>query len=415
MNNPRTSDIISIAEKAERASKDISHLTAEEKNTILERMAAALDNGRSDILKANAIDIKKAKEQGIRESLIDRLLLNDRRIDQMIESIKIIAEQKDCVGEIIDKKTLKSGLILTEKRVGFGVIAVIYESRPNVTTDVSALCLKSSSAAILKGGSDAENTNNALVIIISKACPIDGAFQLVTSTSRETTKELLRLNRHIDLVIPRGGKNLIDFVRVNSRIPVIETGAGNCHIYVDEGADIDPAIRIIINAKTQRPGVCNAAEKLLVHEKIAVTLLSKLKPELESRKVEIRGCVETQKIIDCVPAKEEDWNTEYLDLILAIKVVQTTDEAISHINRYGTRHSEAIISRNQANIDRFMSDVDAAAVYSNASTRFTDGGEFSMGAEMGISTQKLHARGPMGLKALTTTKYLITGTGQIRE
>ncbi len=407
-------EITDIAKRAKKASRELSKLTTQQKNKILKDMAESLDKNRKDILKANAKDIKNAEQKNMKPSLIDRLKLNNTRIDQITESIKELIKQKDYIGDIITKKTLKNNLKLTEKRVPFGVIGVIYESRPNVTCDVSALCLKSSSAAILKGGTDAINTNKAIIKLLSSATPIKDSFQLIESTDRKATKEMLRLETYIDLIIPRGGKNLIDFVRLNSKIPVIETGTGNCHIYADKSAGITQAIKIIINAKTQRSGVCNAAEKLLVHEHIAKPLLEKLDKQLKTHNVEIRGCKKTQNIIKCIQATEDDWRTEYLDLIIAIKIVPTLEQAITHINQYGTKHTEAILSKNKKNIETFFQQVDASAVYSNASTRFTDGSEFGMGAEIGISTQKLHARGPMGLKALTTTKYLIRGEGQIR-
>ena len=408
-------EIILIAKRAKKASTEISRLTTQQKNNILKNMAETLDKNRKDILEANAKDIKNAEQKDMRPSLIDRLELNNTRIDQITSSIKELIKQKDYIGDIITKKTLKNSLKLTEKRVPFGVIGVIYESRPNVTCDVSALCLKSSSAAILKGGTDAINTNKAIVKLLTSATPIKDAFQLIESSRRQATEEMLKLEKYIDLIIPRGGKNLIDFVRLNSKIPLIETGSGNCHIYADKSADIDQAIKIITNAKTQRPGVCNAAEKLLVHIDIAKPLLKKLNQDLKTHNVEIRGCKETQKIIKCIPATEDDWRTEYLDLVIAIRIVPSLEQAITHINRYGTKHTEAIISKDDKNIETFFDEIDASAVYSNASTRFTDGSEFGMGAEIGISTQKLHARGPMGLKALTTTKYLIKGNGQVRD
>ncbi len=408
-------EITDIAKRAKKASTKISELTTQQKNKILKDMAETLDKNRKEILKANAKDIINAEQKNMKLSLIDRIKLNNTRIDQITGSIKELIRQKDYIGDIITQKTLKNNLKLTEKRVPFGVIGVIYESRPNVTCDVCALCLKSSSATILKGGTDAINTNKAIVKLLKSATPVKDAFQLIESTQRQTTKEMLKLEKYIDLIIPRGGKNLIDFVRLNSKIPVIETGTGNCHIYTDETADINQAIKIITNAKTQRPGVCNAAEKLLVHIDIANPLLKKLNKELTKHHVEIIGCKKTQKIINCKPATEKDWHTEYLDLIIAVKIVSTLKQAIDHINRYGTKHTEAILSNSKKNIETFFRHVDAAAVYSNASTRFTDGNEFGMGAEIGISTQKLHARGPMGLKALTTTKYIIRGNGQIRN
>lgn len=408
-------EILQIAKSAKAASKEVGKLSTEEKNKILFAMAEGISENKKAILEANKKDLEAARAKGTKESLLDRLELNEARINSMCESLREVAGLKDCVGEIIEEKTLYNGLKLQEKRVGFGVIGIIYESRPNVTTDVCGLCLKSSSAVVLKGGSDALNSNKAIVAALQKACPIENAFQLVESTDRAAVENLLQLEEYIDLVIPRGGAGLISFVRENSKIPVIETGTGNCHIYVDDGADIGQAVKIIANAKAQRPGVCNAVETVLVHKAIAKELLPKLAEALEACGVEIRGCEETSRLISCNKATEADWKTEFLDLILAVKVVGSVSEAIAHINTYGTKHSEAILTPSRENIQKFFAEVDAAAVYSNASTRFTDGGEFGLGMEIGISTQKMHARGPMGLKALTTTKYLVTGGGQVRE
>jgi len=407
--------VLEIAKRAKAASKEVGKLSTEEKNEILLKMAEAISENKKTILEANKKDLAVARKKGTKESLLDRLELNEKRIDSMSQALKEVAGLKDHVGEIVQEKTLYNGLKLQEKRVGFGVISVIYESRPNVTTDVCALCLKSSSAVVLKGGSDALESNKAIIETIQKACPIENAFQLVESTIREDFEKLLQLEDYIDLVIPRGGAGLISFVRANSKIPVIETGTGNCHIYIDQGADIEQAIKIVVNAKVQRPGVCNAVETALVNKEIAKEVLKKLAEALKKYSVEIRGCKATCQLIECTTATEEDWKTEFLDLILAVKVVEGVGEAIDHINTYGTKHSEAIISTNQENIQKFFDEVDAAAIYSNASTRFTDGGEFGLGMEIGISTQKMHARGPMGLKALTTTKYLITGDGQVRK
>ena len=408
-------EIIEIAKTAKKASVKIARLTTYDKNKILFNMAERLDSARDKILTANEIDVKNARDKGVKESMIDRLSLDYTKIDLMIESIRQLTGLKDYVGEIITEKRLDNGLEIIEKRVGFGVIGAIYESRPNVTVDVCAICIKSSSVAILKGGSDAINTNRVLVSIMQKACSVENAFNLIDTTEREAVNKMIQLRDYIDLIIPRGGYGLINFVRDNSKVSVIETGTGNCHTYVDCDADCAKAIKIIINAKTQRTGVCNALEKVIVHKDVADKLLERLSVELIAKGVEIRGCERTKKIIDCKDASVEDWRKEYLDLIVAIKIVDNLDDAISHINRYGTKHSEAIISDNCKNIERFMDEVDAAAVYSNASTRFTDGYEFGLGAEIGISTQKMHARGPMGLKAMTTTKYVIKGDGQVRE
>jgi len=408
-------EILEIAKGAKAASKEIGKLSTDEKNKILLAMAEGISKNKKAILAANKKDLEAAREKGTKESLLDRLELSEARISSMCGSLREVAGLKDQVGEVVEEKTLYNGLKLQKKRVGFGVIGVIYESRPNVTTDVCGLCLKSSSAVVLKGGSDSLNSNKAIVGALKEACPIENAFQLVEFTDRTAIEELLQLSGYIDLVIPRGGAGLINFVRENSKIPVIETGTGNCHIYVDSGADVGDAIKIVLNAKVQRPGVCNAVETVLVHKAIAGELLPKLAEALQKHSVEIRGCKETCKLIGCNAATEADWKDEFLDFILAVKVIDSVSEAIGHINAYGTKHSEAILSQNQENIQKFFEEVDAAAVYSNASTRFTDGAEFGLGMEIGISTQKMHARGPMGLLALTTTKYLRTGDGQVRE
>ena len=400
--------MIRVAKNSRIGSKKLRALTTEQKNVILINMAKALNKNRKLILEANKIDVHQSKT-----NLLDRLTLNNKRINLMIESLQELAKQKDYIGEILINKTLKNGLHLIEKRISFGVIGVIYESRPNVTSDVCGLCLKSGSAVILKGGSEAINTNKILVNILSKACKIKYAFQLLDS--RASTYKMLKLQNYIDIIIPRGGKSLINYVKDNSKIPIIETGKGNCHIYVDSKTDIEKSIKIIINAKTQRPSVCNAVDKVLIHKDIANFFLPILVDELRKSNVEIRGCNKTRNIINCTTTVENDWHNEYLDLVIAIKIVDNFESAIKHINKYGTKHSEAILSNLKENIETFCSEVDAAVVYSNASTRFTDGSEFGFGTEIGISTQKLHARGPMGLKALTTTKYVITGDGQIRK
>ncbi len=407
--------VIEIAKNAKKASSALLNLRTEQKNKILLDIAKELDKNRKTIIEENKKDVINAKKNNLKESLIDRLILNDKRINGIIGSLRVLAGQKDYVGEIITKKTLKNGLILIEKRVPFGVIAAIFESRPNVSVDIGAISLKSSSATILRGGKEAINTNKILIKIMSGAIPVENAVQLIENTDRQVVNELLKLRDYIDLIIPRGGEGLINFVRENSKIPVIETGIGNCHIYLDKEYDEKIVMPIILNAKTQRVSVCNAAEKLLVHKDVPPKMIKKIASALKEKGVEIRADERIRKIIDAVPATEFDWPREYLDYIIAIKMVDNIDEAINHINRYGTKHSEAIISTNKNNIERFFNEVDAAVVYSNASTRFTDGYEFGMGAEIGISTQKLHARGPMALKALTTTKYIVVGNGQIRE
>ena len=404
-----------VARQAKTASLQIARLKSREKNAILLEMSKSIYANRKKILYANRIDIKNAIFKGMKKSFIDRLSLDRERILFMADSLRQIARLKDHVGTIESKRILKNGLKIIERRCGFGVIAVIYESRPNVTSDACGLCLKSSSAAILKGGKEAMKTNNALIAAIKQACPIKHAFQLINFSDRLSINRLLKLDEFIDLVIPRGGIGLIKFVKENSRIPVIETGSGNCHIYIDKTADIKNAVKIIINAKTQMPSVCNSVEKLVVHKAIAAKFLPQILQELKKFEVEILGCEKTAKIIQCKRARESDWKAEYLGLKIAIKTVENLQEAIVHINKYSTRHSEAIIGRDKKSIKEFFYSIDSAVVYSNASTRFTDGFEFGLGAEIGISTQKLHARGPMALKALTTTKYIVEGKGHIRD
>lgn len=405
--------IVTMAKKAKVASAKLLELKTQDKNNILLHIIEKLDNHRDIILKANKVDVYNAQGK-IKDSLVDRLTLDNNRIDSILLSLKELIKLKDYVGEIVCKRTMKNGLKLTEIRVPFGVIGVVYESRPNVTLDVGAICLKSSSAVILKGGSEALNTNKALIKLLREACPVKDAFQLIESAERDETKKLLTLHEYVDLIIPRGSDKLIEFVRTNATVPIIETGRGNCHIFLDENFQTDKALKIVINAKTQRPSVCNAVEKLLIHHNVSAEIVRTIAKALKAKGVEIRGCKKTCEIISCIKATEKDWKAEYLDLILAIKIVKDTDEAIIHINKYGSKHSEAIISDNKANIKKFQTRIDAAVVYVNASTRFTDGYEFGLGAEIGISTQKLHARGPMGLKALTTTKFLVSGNGQIR-
>ncbi len=382
-------------------------------------MADFLVQNCDSILEANQVDVENARKKNVSRAMIDRLTLNPERIAGMADGLRQIAALPDPVGEVISMWKRPNGLQIGQQRVPIGVIGMVYEARPNVTTDAAGLCLKSGNAVILRGGSEAINSNKAIVKVISEALagtdvPED-AVQLVEDTSRETATELMKLNKYVDLLIPRGGAGLIEAVVKNATVPVIETGTGNCHVYIDSDADLEMGEKIIINAKTSRPAVCNAAETLLVHAAVAEKFIPSALASLKNLGVELRGCEKTRAIFpDALPATEEDWYTEYLDYILAVKVVDSLEEAIDHINKYGTKHSEAIVTRNYDNARKFLQEVDAAAVYVNASTRFTDGGEFGFGAEIGISNQKLHARGPIGLRELTTTKYIIFGSGQIR-
>lgn len=408
-----------LGENARVAEKELCKLSTNEKNKVLLAVGESLISNTELLLKANAADVAAGKENGMSTGLIDRLLLTKERIEGMSEGLRQLSELEDPIGEVIGMKKRPNGLLIGQKRVPLGVIGIIYEARPNVTADAFGLCFKTGNAVILKGGSDAIHSNKAIVDCIRACLRENGvtpdAIQLIEDTSRETAAEFMKMNDYIDVLIPRGGKGLIKTVVNQSTVPVIETGTGNCHTYIDESADLDMAVRIIMNAKTQRVGVCNACESLLVHENTAEKLLPVLAEQLKAKQVEIRADEKSGAYIpDAVPATEADWGTEYLDYILSVKTVSSVDEAIAHINRYNTKHSEAIITQNYDNAQKFLDEVDAAAVYVNASTRFTDGFEFGYGAEIGISTQKLHARGPMGLLALTTTKYIIYGNGQVR-
>lgn len=402
--------------RVKKASEMMSHMGTAERNRGLAAAAAILE-GREEISAANEEDVKAALEKGMKPGLVDRLHLDESRITSMARGLMDVADLEDPIGEVLSMKPRPNGLLIGEKRVPLGVVGIIYEARPNVTADAFGLCFKTGNGVILKGGSDALCSNKAIVACIKKGLerenlPADGVW-LIEDTGRGAAMELMKMNRYVDVLIPRGGAGLIRSVVENSTVPVIETGTGNCHIFVDESADFDMALRIIENAKTQRIGVCNACESLVVHRAVAETFLPRLRGVLSQ--VEIRGDEEARRVVpEFMPAAEEDWGAEYLDYILSVKIVGSLDEAISHINRYNTKHSEAIITSDYANAQRFLEEIDAAAVYVNASTRFTDGFEFGFGAEIGISTQKLHARGPMGLKALTTTKYVIYGSGQIR-
>ena len=408
-----------IGKCAKAAEPALRVLHAGEKDKALLGVAEKLLADASYILEANEKDVVRAKENGMKPGLVDRLMLDRSRIEGMAEGIRQVAALPDPVGEVRSMKQRPNGLLIGQKRVPLGVIGIIYEARPNVTVDAFALCFKAGNVVILRGGSDAFYSNLAIVETIRTALKDHGvpkdAIQLIEDTSRKTAQEFMKMDRYVDLLIPRGGAGLIRSVLENSRIPVIETGTGNCHIFVDESADLQMAVSIIFNAKTQRIGVCNACESLVVHERVLDRLMPLLKKKLDEKQVEIRGDRKAAAAAEgIVPATEEDWGTEYLDYILSVKTVDSIDEAIAHINRYNTGHSEAIITSDYANAQRFLNEVDAAAVYVNASTRFTDGYEFGFGAEIGISTQKLHARGPMGLEALTSYKYIIYGNGQIR-
>ncbi len=408
-----------LGENAKRAAAALGRLTDGELSAILLKVADKLESSAADILAANAGDVKRAEKKGVSAPLVDRLRLNEKRIADFSEGIRQISRLETPVGQTVYSYVKENGLKIEEKRVPFGVIGIIFESRPNVAADAFGLCFKTANAVILRGGSDAISSNTAIVNAVRAALRECGApenaVQLVEDTSRETAKELMSMRKYLDLLIPRGGAGLIRTVTENASVPVIETGTGNCHIYVDEWADVGMAANIVFNAKTQRPGTCNTCESLVVHEKIAEKALPAIYKKLKEKDVEVRADEPARKICpEFKTATEEDFATEYLAAILSVKTVKSLDEAIDHINRYNTKHSDAIITQNAANAERFLNEVDAAAVYVNASTRFTDGFEFGLGAEIGISTQKLHARGPMGLRALTTTKFFCRGEGQIR-
>ena len=409
-----------ICRKAKKASFQLAKLQSEIKDNALCRMANALEANTEKILIANAKDVEAAKTKRLKPTLLDRLALDKRKIANMARCLREVAGLPDPVGSIVNSWTRPNGLIIGQLRVPLGVVGVIYESRPDVTSDAAGICLKSGNSVILRGGSDAINSNTAIGEVLREALtgtpvPAD-AIQVVSSTDRKVVQELMSMRDYVSVLIPRGGADLIKNVIENARIPVIETGTGNCHIYVEDDADLKNAISIIINAKCQRPGVCNAAEKLLVHKSIAKEFLPMVIAALRSESVEVRGDLETIAIVpDVKPARNKDWYTEYLDLIIAVKVVKGLDEAVAHINKYGSHHSEAIITSSFEKAQRFLREVDSAAVYWNASTRFTDGNQFGLGAEIGISTQKMHARGPMSVQHLTSTKYCILGSGQIRS
>jgi glutamate-5-semialdehyde dehydrogenase len=414
------SEVLRKGKAAKAVSYHLIEKTTEEKNTALEKIAQQLEREQDYLVTENQKDLDFGRSNGLSDSILDRMLLNKKRIEDMANAIRLLIKLKDPIGETLETIEKENGLLIQKKRVPLGVIGMIYEARPNVTIDAATLSLKTGNAVILRGSSSSIHSNKALVSVIHRALlqtaiPQE-AVQLIEDTSRETAKELFTLNEFLDVLIPRGGKKLIDTVVRESTVPVLETGAGNCHIYIDESADPTMSERIVLNGKTQRPSVCNAIETILIHEKWLQTSGEKLLQQLHDQSVEIYGDEQIQSIFPkAKPAAEEDWSTEYLALTVSVKTVKDLDEAIHHINKYGTKHSEAILTTNEGNASQFQTRVDAAAVYHNASTRFTDGFEFGYGAEIGISTQKLHARGPMGLPALTSSKHFIYGNGQIRE
>ena len=410
-------DVKALCESAKRASKSIALANETQKNKLLQRLSELLCENSAKIIEANTIDLAAAETNGVPKAMLDRLMLNDARIKGIAESLISVAALDDPIGKG-DVWSRPSGITLRKIRVPLGVVGIIYEARPNVTVDSAALCLKTGNAVVLRGGKEAINTNKALVTVIKSAltdCGFDAdAVGLIQSTDRESANALMSMRGLVDVLIPRGGKGLINACVQNSKVPVIETGAGNCHLYVDEHADLDKALKVAVNAKCSRPSVCNAIETVLVHSAVAEKFLPMMAEAFAKYNVDIRGCDRVCNIISANSATDEDFATEYDDYIVSVGVVDSLDEAISHINKYSTGHSEAIITENMKNADEFLSRIDSVAVYVNASTRFTDGGEFGFGAEIGISTQKLHVRGPMGLMALTTEKYLIVGDGAVR-
>ena len=404
---------------AKKTQTFLSTVTTEDKNRALIAIADALESNCERIINANAIDLENGKNNGLNAGLLDRLMLDEARIKGIADGVREVAALEDACGKTVYEYEKDNGLKIKKITVPIGVIGIIFEARPNVTADAASLCLKSGNAVILRGGKEAINSNTVIAEIMRKAVASAGfpkdVIQLVEDTSRQSSNEMMTLNGYLDCLIPRGGKGLIKAVVENSTVPVIETGSGNCHIYVDESADIEMAAEIIFNAKTQRISVCNACESLVIHSGIIEKALPKIKERLDEKNTEIRGDERAKAVCDgIIPASEEDFYTEYLDYIISVKTVDSLDEAIEHINEHSTHHSEAIITENKENADRFMQCIDSSSVYVNASTRFTDGNEFGLGAEIGISTQKLHARGPMGLAGLTSTKYLIYGNGQVR-
>ena len=415
--------ILEIAKNAKKCSPVIAAADTKLKNKVLKDISEKLISDQSEIIEANNSDVEKSRKAGMSDSMLDRLKLDKGRIEKIVRSIEQIISLADPVGEVIFGYNLPNGLILKNIRVPFGVIGVIYEARPNVTIDASVLCIKAGSSVILRGSSHVLSTNKKITSLMRAALKSNNLsediIQIIPTASKEDAEKLMKLRGYIDVLIPRGGKNLIDSVVLNSKIPVIETGIGNCHIYIDnnlDGINLETIIKIVVNAKTQRPSVCNAAEKLLIHKSVAKKLLPPILKALSEKDVIIKGCSSTREIYPAIlETTEEDWYEEYLDLKIAVKIVEDIDEAVLHINKYGSGHSDAIITSNYGNSVYFTNSVDSSTVYVNASTRFTDGGEFGMGAEIGISTQKLHWRGPMGLSQITTNKFIVYGNGQIRE
>ena len=416
-------DLEKLCKEAHEARLKVGTLDTDIKNNVLMAAADNLMNYEKEILEANEIDINAAREKGVNESMIDRLSLNHDRLSQMADGLRQIAKLNDPIGEVMSMSKRPNGLIIGKRRVAIGVIGMIFEARPNVTSDAFGLCFKTGNCVILKGGSDALNTNKVIVDALGQSLLAydvpRAALSLIESTDRETTNQFMKMNKYVDVLIPRGGAGLINNVVMNSTVPVIQTGTGNCHVYVDKDADLDMAIKIIVNAKTQRISVCNACESIVVHKHIAKDFLPLLYNALKEYHVELRCDEAAQEILKdselVKAATEEDWGTEYLDYIMSVKIVKDMSEAVEHINKYTTSHSEAIVTNDYDRAQRFLNEIDSACVYVNASTRFSDGNEFGFGAEIGISTQKLHARGPMGLDALTSYKYIIYGNGQIRK
>ncbi|AVK99412.1 glutamate-5-semialdehyde dehydrogenase [Pediococcus inopinatus] len=412
--------LIEMGKQAQAAEQQLSQLATVKKNQVLKTMAKQVRQASPEILKANAIDMQNAEKNGVRKVMLDRLQLDKERINSMAEGLEQVAGLADPIGEELKGWTTEAGLDISQVRVPLGVIGMIYEARPNVTVDAAALTFKAGNAVILRGGKEAINSNQALVTALRRGLQTEevsvDSIQLITDTSHETATALMQLTDYLDVLIPRGSAKFIKMVVDKAKVPVIETGAGNCHVYVDEGADLQMATDIVVNAKTQRPSVCNAMEKLVVNQAVAAKLLPMVAEALKPFNVDLRGDERAKQILpEISSATEADWGTEYNDYIMAIKVVDDLDQAIAHINRYNTKHSEAIITNNYAHSERFTKEIDAAVVYVNASTRFTDGVEFGFGAEIGISTQKLHARGPMGLNEITSTKYVVRGNGQVRK
>ncbi|MGL4401297.1 MAG: glutamate-5-semialdehyde dehydrogenase [Luteolibacter sp.] len=404
-----------MGRQARAAAYKLAQLTPDEKNTILRAMAAAVREATPDLLAANALDLSAGKEKGLSAAMLDRLMLDEKRIEAMAAGIEQVATLPDPVGQVLDAWERPNGIRIEQVRVPIGTIGIIYESRPNVTADAAVLCFKTGNATILRGGSEAIHSNRAIAAALAQAGGPEHAIQLIPFTDRESVAVLAGMDQWLDLIIPRGGKGLIETVVSLARMPVIKHYDGICHLYADKAADLEMAVALTVNSKTQKPGVCNALETLLVHQDIAAGLLPKAAAALRAKNVELRGCEKTQSILTgAIPASEDDWSTEYLDLILSIKIVASLEEAVSHINQHGSHHTDVIVTQDEATAENFLRSVDSACVFHNVSTRFADGGEFGFGAEIGISTDKLHARGPMGLRELTSYQYRVRGNGQVR-